>query len=682
MATSKDISAFIEKFDEFFTDYYEKELAIFKTSYPSEKSFFFSYKKLESYDHELADELEKHPDEVLEAAKEALIRLVGTGIKDFAPHVRVIELPETNLLIQDVGAAQIQKLIHLQGVVTKRAEVRPKVQIGIYRCKRCESVYKVPIEKNTETPEVCEQCKKRALELDEEATYFVNLQRTEVQELLEKVRGGTPAGHIEVLLEDDLVNTIVPGDTVDLVGILRIRPMPKVKAPIFAKFIDTVSVTNIQREFEEVELTKEDIKDIHEFSKRKDVIEQLVKAIAPSIYGHKEVKEALALQLFGGTIGKELPEGGKIRSDIHVLLIGDPGSAKTRLLQYVVELAPKSIYVSGKSVTGAGLTAAAEKDDLGDGGWTLKAGALVLASGGMASIDEFDKIDKDEQAALHEVMESQTVSIAKAGIVAKFRAQTAILAAANPKFGRFDPNQLPVEQFEIPPTILSRFDLIFPIKDVLDEERDKNLVQYILTSHRDAAMKKKPEAEEYNVMPTEFLRKYIAYARKTVKPVLTPEASKKIEEFYLELRRMGQHQKSFAITPRQIEGMIRLSEASAKARLSPYVEISDAERSVRLTRFVLEQIAFDRTTGKFDIDIISSGTGQPRSKAEQYYDLIGIIKDLAKLSETVTVGEVMIQAKKLNIDEVTARRIIDEMFRKGELFEPKPGQIRLVPRSE
>ena len=682
MATSIDTSAYIEKFDEFLTDIYEKELAIFKSSYPSTKSFYFSYKKLEAYDPELADELVKHPDAVLEAAKETLVRLLGPEVKKFEPHIRIIDLPETELLIQDVGAAHIQKLIHLQGVVTKRAEIRPKVRIGIYRCTRCESVYKIPIEKSTEIIEVCEQCKKRALELDEEATYFVNLQRIEVQELLERVRGGTPAGHIEVLLEDDLVNTVVPGDTVDLVGILRIRPAPKTKAPIYSKFIDTISITNTEREFEEVELTKLDIKEIHEFSKRKDVIEQLTKAIAPSIYGHKEVKEALALQLFGGTIGKNLPEGGKIRSDIHILLIGDPGSAKTRLLQYITELAPKSVYVSGKSVTGAGLTAAAEKDELGDGGWTLKAGALVLASGGMASIDEFDKIDDEEQAALHEVMESQTVSIAKAGIVAQFRAQTAILAAANPKFGRFDPNQLPVEQFDIQPTLISRFDLIFPIKDVLDEERDKHLVQYILTSHRDAALKKKPEAEEYNVMPTEFLRKYIAYARKNVKPILTPEASKKIEEFYLELRRLGQHQKSIAITPRQIEGMIRLSEASAKARLSSHVEILDAERAVRLTKFVLEQIAFDRTTGKFDIDIISSGTGQPRSKAEQYYEIVGILRDLTKSNEPTTREEIITQSKRLNIDELTTRRILDEMQRKGELFEPKPGYLKLVPRSE
>ena len=264
---------------------------------------------------------------------------------------------------------------------------------------------------------------------------------------------------------------------------------------------------------------------------------------------------------------KTLPEGGRIRSDIHILLIGDPGSAKTRMLQYMSDLAPKSVYVSGKSVTGAGLTASAERDDLGEG-WTLKAGALVLASGGLGCIDEFSHIEKAEQSALLEVMESQSVSVAKAGIVAKFKARTSILAAANPKFGRFDPNQLPAEQFDIPPTLLSRFDLIFPIRDIMDEEKDKSLAQYVLTTHRDAALKQTPQQEEYNVLSTEFLRKYIAYSRKMVKPVLSQEASEKIKDYYLQLRKLGQAQGAVAITPRQIEGLIRLSEASAKARLT------------------------------------------------------------------------------------------------------------------
>lgn len=1150
MPPSVDTSAITEKFEEFFNSEpaTKKEFAKLKSEWPEKKSFIFSFKSLEKFDPDLADELSEHPDRVLAAAREALAGMAGADLakKGFDPHIRIEELPDSSLLIQDIGAVHINKLVSFQGAVTKRAEVRPRVKIAVYRCNRCDNIYKIPIEKGTFIPEVCEQCHKRALELDEDASYFVNLQRAEVQELLERVRGGTPAAHIELLLEDDLVNTIIPGDTVDVVGIVRIRQLPKLRGQgkqshIFAKYVEVLSIRNVQREFEEVELSKEDVKEILSFAKRKDAFEQIVKSISPSIYGYKEVKEALALQLFGGTQDKTLPEGGKLRSDLHILLIGDPGSAKcladdsqivladgsiqpikavveaglangssktedgiyartmnvlmsmradgkvepseaavvwklkapecmyrittssgktltttgihpffvprdgaidsvkaedlkvgdfiatprilrisgskqrfpsfergktsanrikvpeyvderfaelagyligdgylrktetsyeisittedepllkrfawlmkdlfgltcvvstdrrlkvakvcstelgrllksmgmvetswtkrvpieiqrsensvvraflsayfdcegtvrkgtgnitlvsaskelidqlqilllrfgilsqvhsttshatntkekiarlysrlsisgesarrffdeigfslsrkqalkqnlksntnidvvpgvadvlkglrrklgryqhqcgvsrgtylhlergdrhpsrqtlgrivsewrrhnghaetskvldrlqmlaesdifwdkvvrverirstkkwvydfevpgkynfvangmiahnTRLLQNMAELAPKSIYVSGKSVTSVGLTASAERDELGEG-WTLKAGALVLASGGLGCIDEFSQIEKEEAAALLEVMESQTVSIAKAGIVARFKARTAILAAANPRFGRFDPNQLPVEQFEISPALLSRFDLIFPIKDVLDEEKDRKLAKYMLASHRDAAMKRTPEAEEYKTLSPEFLRKYVAYARKNVKPLLSQEAAARIEDYYTELRRMGESQKSVAITPRQIEGLVRLSEASAKARLSQHVELEDAERAIRLTEFVLRQIAFDRSTGKIDIDIITSG--QPRSRAEQYYDIIGIIRDIMKRSETTTRDEIVTEARRLGINETTAHRFIDEMLKKGDLYEPKPGHLKFVQRQE
>jgi len=188
--------------------------------------------------------------------------------------------------------------------------------------------------------------------------------------------------------------------------------------------------------------------------------------------------------MFGARPGKVLPDGGKVRSDIHLLLIGDPGVAKSRLLQYVNQIAPKSIYVSGKGTTGAGLTATAEKDELAEGAWTLKAGALVLAGGGIACIDEFDKMEKEDRAAMHEAMEQQTISVAKAGIVARFKCNTAILAAANPKFSRFDTYKQLGEQFDIPPTLISRFDLIFPLQDIVDRETDRKIADHMLKMHK------------------------------------------------------------------------------------------------------------------------------------------------------------------------------------------------------
>ncbi|MCX6778526.1 MAG: minichromosome maintenance protein MCM [Candidatus Micrarchaeota archaeon] len=677
---AEEVISVVKKFDEFFEAKYRDRIEKLALEYPEKRSLDVDFRDLEKYDYELADELVRKPDAVAPAAREAVSgMMVAREASEFKPHVRFFNLPDS-VLVQDVGSANIDRLICIEGVITKRAEVRPRVKIAVYKCARCDAVQKFEVTKNMRPPDVCESCKRRALSLVEEDSYFVDLQKAEVQELLERLRGGAPASHIELWLEDDLVNMIIPGDNVEITGVLRIRPPIKGKGDAYSKYIDVMHVERVQREFEEVEISRQDEEAIMELSKTKDIFERIVASMAPSIYGHTEIKAGVALQLFGGTSDKELPEGGRIRSDIHILLIGDPGAAKTRILQYVVELAPKSIYVSGKSVTGAGLTAAAERDELSEGGWTLKAGALVLASGGMAAVDEFDKIDENERAAMHEVMESQTVSVAKAGIVAKFKAKTSILAAANPKFGRFDPNQLPAEQFNIPPTLLSRFDLIFPVRDVMDEEKDRKLADYILNTHEAATRKGTPPATDVAIIQKDLLRKYIAYARKNVRPRLTPVAMDKIKEYYVEMRKLGASQGTVAITPRYIEGLIRLSEGSAKARLSELVELEDSDRAIRLTDFVMRQIMTDRETNRIDIDIIA--TGQPKSRVEKVNMLLNVVKELQKEFDLVEISKVVEGVKEYDMDEMTARRLIDDLLTKGDLFKPKPGFIKIVRQYE
>lgn len=678
----EDLTPLIAEFEEFFSTRHRKEVEELAEAYPSKRSLLVPYSKLEKFSAELADELVEKPDRVIEAAKEAVKEMqlpISPEVK-FEPHVRFFGMPEhMSVLIQGIGAAHIGRMVSSDGVITKRAEVRPKVQIVLYRCSLCDAVYKVPLTKGVVHPDRCESCKRPSLKVVDEESVFVDLQKAEAQEPLEKLKGGAPASHIELWFEDDLVNTIVPGDRVAITGILRIRPPRRGEGPLYSKYLDVLHVERSQKEFEEIELTKEEETEIKELARAPDVSERIVHSLAPSIYGHDEVKEALALQLFGGTPNKSLPEGGRIRSDIHVLLVGDPGSAKTRFLQYVTELAPKGIYVSGKSVTGAGLTAAAEKDELGEGGWTLKAGALVLASGGIAGVDEFDKINEEERAAMHEIMESQSVSIAKAGIVAKFRAKTSILAAANPKEGRFDPTRYPAEQFDIPPTILSRFDLIFPIKDILDEEKDRKLADHVLLAHTYAASggaKAVPEELKPSIA-TELVRKYIAYAKKNVFPVLTKEANEKIKEFYVDLRRKGLMQGAVPITPRYIEGLVRLSEASARMRLSSKVELVDAERAITITDFMLRSIMMDKSTGRLDVDIIA--TGVPKSKADRIRSMIDLVKSLEEKYEAVEIDVAVDEAVNSQLcDKYTAHALIRELMRRGEFFEPKHGHIKVV----
>ena len=533
----------------------------------------------------------------------------------------------------------------------------------------------------------CPQCKRRSLKQENAESHFTNLQKIAVQDPLEKLKGSTPTWQLEVWLEDDLVNTVIPGDRVEITGILRIRPRRNQRGKedkmLYTMFFDAVSVQHKQKEFAELEISQEDEERIKELGSDPHIFENISKSIAPSIFGYEEIKKALTLALFGGTPDKKLIDGAPIRSDIHMLLIGDPGSAKTRLLQSVTSLVPKGIYVSGKSTTSAGLTAPAEKDEFSEGGWTLKAGALVLGSGGEVSIDEFDKVSDDDKSALLEAMESQTISVAKAGIVARFNTKTSILAAANPKYGRFDQNAYPADQFDIPPTLLSRFDLIFPIKDILDEEKDRQIAHHILLQHSAAGAQLADisghEQVEKPPLDQELLRKYVAYAKRHVRPRLSDEASKRISDYYVELRKIGMKQGATPITPRQIEGLVRLAEASAKSKLSGIIELKDADLAISLFEYMLNTLAVDRG-GRKDIDALL--TGMPREKVNRINTIIAIIKGLEEKEGSAKIVSILEEAEKQGMDRGTTTRYISELERSGDVFSPKAGVIKIVKRDE
>src|SRR5208283_486363 len=357
---------------EFFTTIYKQKIDDLLLVYPTQKSLIVNYKDLEKFDPDLADALIHTPDNLLKAAEEAIdqLNLSIPSVGRFEPHVRFMDVPADSMLIEQLSSKNINELVAFKAVVTKRAEVMNRVKVAMYKCELCDAELKLFVGKNFTPPKRCEECKKFALKQMEDESTYTDIQRAEVQELLEKIRGGATAAHIELLLEDDSVNKIAPGDNIEVVGILRLRPSLKMKQKqelIYGRFIEVNSVRSMKRDFEEIEITKEDERRIVELSKNPAVMDVIVKSIAPSIYGHNEVKLALALQLFGGTKGKIMKGGAPIRDDIHVLLIGDPGIAKSRFLQSVSDIAPKSIYVSGKTVSGAGLTVSAEKDELGEG---------------------------------------------------------------------------------------------------------------------------------------------------------------------------------------------------------------------------------------------------------------------------------------------------------------------------
>ncbi len=674
------------RFEDFLQKYYKEDIDGMIVSFPEKRGLDVDVKDLEKFDAELAEELIERPDSILDGAKEALKGMIGEAVtEDNDVYVRFFGQNVNNPLVLDIGSAYINKMVNLDSLVVKRSEIIPKVKIGVYKCSFCDAVYKFRPDKD-EIPELCPECKRRSLKPVEEGSKFVDLQKIAVQDPLEKLRGNTPTWQLEVWLVDDLVNRVIPGDRVEITGVLRIRKRRNIRGKtekdLYTMYLDALSLTQRQKEFAEISINEEEERGIIELSKDPQIFDKIYRSVAPSIYGHDEVKQAISLQLFGGTPNKLLVDGGLIRSDIHILLIGDPGSAKTRILQSVTKLVPKGIYVSGKSVTGGGMTAVAERDDFAEGGWVLKAGALVLGSGGIVCIDEFDKIEDTDRAALHEALESQTISVAKAGIIATFNAKAAVLAAANPKYGRFDQNIYPAEQFDIPPTLLSRFDLIFPIRDVMDEELDKKIADYILVQHS-AAGAQLANIEDYKQVEKppidgDMLRRYIAYARKNVHPRLGDEAALKIQNYYIELRKIGARQGATPITPRQIEGLVRLAEASAKTRLDSVVNENDAERAIALSEFMFKTLAVDRG-GRRDIDTLL--TGMPREKVDRINSILSIIKSLEeKEGGSAMMRRVIEEAEKAGIDSGSVGKYIGELEKSGDIFTPKPGVLKTVKR--
>ncbi|MEM0475715.1 MAG: minichromosome maintenance protein MCM [Candidatus Norongarragalinales archaeon] len=677
-------------FQDFFSESTRKNALLeLAATFPEKRSIAIEFSELERFDPKVADALLAHPDDVTRDAETAVAELslpTPTNAK-FTPHVRFHSLPDSAVVeVKELGAAHLNKLSRVEGAVSWITEIKPLMKTALWECLHCGATTKTVTQKTVVAEPVSCRCGHGGREnfrLLEQSSDFINIQRAGMQEAVEKMKGSAPASRIELWLEDDLVNALNPGDKVWITGVLRLKQQKSIKgrSSVYDKFLDVMHIQKVEREFEEITISKEEETKIRELARDPRIYDKIRNSIAPSMYGYDELKQAIAFQLFGGTPGKIMPDGKRCRSDVHVLLIGDPGVGKSMLLESVSRLAPKNIFVSGGGASGVGMTASAERDADGEG-WILKAGAMVLANGGMAIIDEFDKMSDEDRGLMHEAMEQQVVSIAKAGIVTRFKARTAILAAANPKLGRFDPNRPPSEQFALSPALMSRFDLIFAVKDFPDEARDRGLVGHVLASHKLASEKRAPEpGSPINPeIPPELLRKYIAFARKNIFPILTEEAMRKIEDYYIELRKLGEKQGNVPVTPRQLDAVIRLSEASAKIRLSDKVEVADAERAIAINKFVLQEIFVDKETGRIDSDVIN--IGQPKSKVDKMRSLLGIINELEKQTDLVAIEDVFREAAQYGMDEVYVRQLLETLERQGDLYRPKAGHVRSARRRE
>lgn len=655
-----------------------------------DKTLHISYEEMDRIDMNFALLFLKYPEEYLSFLKEVLYgrgegdqRQEGLLSEDFKSRkdsrVRISissKLPDIKRNIRELRSEDLNTFLQVEGVVKRVSEVVPTIINAAFQCGYCKEVNLYPQNGNRILePFRCEHCGKPKEEvkfkfIPERSTYY-DTQIITIEEKPEFLRGAAQPARLVVHLEDELCGKNNPGDRVSINGILKGKQKSQGTQSLSRQFDIYLQAMYVEREsseYEEVMLEEQDIKSIKKAAKDPEIYSKLVGSIAPAVFGNEIVKEAIILQLFGGE-RKAFEDGSYIRGDIHILLFGDPGVAKSQLLTYAANIAPKSVYTSGKGSSAAGLTAAAVKDDLSEGRWTLEAGTLVLADGGLAAVDELDKMDKEDSGAMHQAMEQQTVSISKAGINATLMSRCAVLAAANPKFGRYDENEPFPTQTEFPATLLSRFDLIFVIVD-RPGKVDNDMADYILKVHKAgesiASGRGAEKTQIYPVFERDFLKKYIVYARKTCFPMLSPRASEMIKKFYVDKRASTAKQGTVSITPRQLEALVRLSEASARVRLSDRVDEQDVERAERLMESFLNQTTV--VNGIPDVDIILTGYAQRDRKAA--FSLTDIIRRLMDGSPNrwASKSDIIEEAKKAGVDQSQVERTLEMMSKNGTVI--------------
>ena len=859
VSTRLDTTTQIQKFNEFFELHYQAE--ILESLRKGNNFFYVNFNLLSKFDPELSELLLEQPEEVLKAAE---MGLDGFDIPETIKSVkiRVHNLPKSQkIMIRNLRSNHLGKLIVIEGIVRQKSDVRPQVTSAKFECPSCGNIIHTlqPSTKFNE-PSMCGCGRKGKFRLVSKE--LMDVQSITLEEVPEDLEGGAQPKKMKVFLQKDLVSPLSekktnPGTRIIVVGQLKDIPITLRSGGQSTRYdlmIEANSVETSHEDFSDIKISDEDLEKIKELSSDPKGYYRLIHSIVPSIYGHEKIKEALLLQLMSG-VKKPRDDGVFTRGDIHILLIGDPGSGKSMILKRVDVIAPKSRFISGKGASGAGLcvapdslvmrnpsgpceikgmveeklshnqeqycegvwrtkgmdsndkimsmdpslkltpkyidhfwklkspeimvelltesgkricltkntklftnlgknpawkksgvlkigeyvatagdkrkviaskkkapktketpdygtdvlwdkviekrlvnpdyeyvydltvkdshnflvngfvvhnTASVVKDEFLQG-WSLEAGALVLANKGLCAIDELDKMSKEDTSAMHEALEGQTVTISKANIQATLRCETTVLAAANPKYGRFDPYSTIAEQITLPSTLINRFDLIFPIKDLPDQIKDEKMATFVLNLHQNIF----PDAPE---LDTQFIRKYIAYAKQNIKPTLSDGAIKEIKKYYLKMRESGGGEKSMKTIPisaRQLEGLIRLSEAVAKTRLSEKVTVADTKKAISLLDYCLRQIAFDEETGSFDIDMVATGVkASQRNKIVVIKEVIAELEE--KLGKVIPIEDITSLAEEKNIDSNDVEEVIEKLRRTGDIFEPKRGFISRI----
>lgn len=515
-------------------------------------------------------------------------------------HVRVTELPKT-FTLRELRQVHLNGLVKVSGVVTRRTGVNPQLTYVKFNCIKCGEILGPFYQDGAAEVKIsyCQNCQSRGpFSVNSEKTIYRNYQTL----ILQESPGTVPAGRLprsrKVVLLWDLVDSAKPGEEVEITGIYRNQFDASLNSkngfPVFSTVIEANHVSKAHDQFAAFRLTEEDERKIRALSNDPQIIGRITASIAPSIYGHKDIKTAISLSLFGG-VPKDINGKHRIRGDINVLLLGDPGTAKSQFLKYVEKTAHRAVFTTGQGASAVGLTASVRKDPI-TSEWTLEGGALVLADKGTCLIDEFDKMNDQDRTSIHEAMEQQSISVSKAGIVTSLQARCAIMAAANPIGGRYNATIPFSQNVELTEPILSRFDILCVVKDTVDPAVDERLARFVVSSHlrshptfdaeTDTTIESSNTASEdteFEALDQDLLKKYIVYAREHVRPKLYQMDSEKISRLYSDMRRESLKTGSFPITIRHLESIIRMSESYAKMQLSEFVRQRHIDEAIRVT---------------------------------------------------------------------------------------------------
>lgn len=554
--------------------------------------------------------------------------------------------------IRKLKAKDIGKLVKIRGLVNRASEIRPMYISAAFKCRECGQLSpQYPQESSVlKPPTKCTSCKNRTFDVSDEDSDFRDSQQLRVQELPSDIPSGQTPRNIEILvLEEDIIQKARCGDLVEIIGVARVKAIQKrgTSSRFTRHYIEANNIEKKRKEPEAIEITEEDEVTIKELAKNPDVCQILTASVAPSLYGLEDIKEGCIYLLFGGVAKRT--GNLKIRGNINILVVGDPSTGKSQILQAVVRVAPLALYTSGRGTTAAGLTAAVIRESSEH--FTLEAGVMVLADKGIACIDEVDKMRAEDRVAMHEALEQQTVSIDKGDIHQTLNARTSVLAAGNPTMGKYDLYKTVKENLSnLPETFFSRFDLIFITKDYPERDSDARMSEHVLNIHRDV-----PEG-----VSIELIQKYISFAKR-LKPKLTKEAKRMLNDYYVKVRG-AITEGAIGITLRQLESLVRISEAHARIRLSEKATVEDVEAAIKLFSKSVEQVGIDQREGKSNKTV--------RGKMEIM---------LSVLCEETERNDLFIAMQRdHNVSPFDAGKVLNRLLEEGRVFETKSGFFKKV----